>query len=444
MSHRYVKFCQPDKEAYLGAILSEPFETSQTYALYPFNGLARQLAPDLTPYSVAKPSSMEEIKALQAEHPHLQLVLCETDPVALSKILLDLLDYPSIRVLAPVTPHHFSKRPLFLISIPKAGTHLLFELARAMGYTDGISFNERLNGGSWYCLEYTNAHTRAKDFFIDTVRRAPFGNRHHPFPHTPALFNYRHPLDILVSEANYYHREGKTAFSGYLRARTLDERIKLLIQDPWLLDTLRERVGGFIPWLSFENVIPVSFEEMVGASGGSSEKFQEDLIWSLQLKLHVPGNPREFARKVFNIGSDTFREGQIGGYRKVLTDEHWKMIESLGVDFMSEFGYAADTIVSKRIDEFRKRPLVLEAVNFEQTPIGAEFDYLGHNIVRYQGWYYGIPFGMPFDFNSPDPAHMVAVSRAQTIQEVKAHIAAKVTAAPKARGIARWFSGPNP
>jgi hypothetical protein len=90
----------------------------------------------------------------------------------------------------------------------------------------------------WYCLESSNTHTSAHHLFLDIVHRSHFGNRLHPFPKSPVIFIYRNPLDIVVSEANYYHEDGKTAFSGYLNHLCFEERLIRLIDDPWLLGTI--------------------------------------------------------------------------------------------------------------------------------------------------------------------------------------------------------------
>ena len=132
--------------------------------------------------------------------------------------------------------------------------------------------------GLWYCLESSNTHTSAHHFFRDTVHRSHFGNRLHPFPKSPVIFIYRNPLDIVVSEANYYHEDGKTAFSGYLNHLCFEERLIRLIDDPWLLGTIMDRVAKFAAWLDFQNVVPVSFEELVGHEGGGSRKVQRKLI----------------------------------------------------------------------------------------------------------------------------------------------------------------------
>jgi hypothetical protein len=319
-------------------------------------------------------------------------LLSETDPVALSEQLLRLVDLKDGIVVAPRTRHAYDARPLFLISIPKAGTHLLYTLAQAFGYVAGVLCPEWPRPRHWYCVEYSNSHTRATDFFIDTVRRSPFGNRHHPFATSPALFIYRNPLDILVSEANYYHRDGNAIFGGYLRNKSFEERLLALIDDPWLFGSFRDRMAGFVPWLEFSNVVPVSFEELVGARGGGDDAVQRRLIWSLQLKLHVPGSPDAFAAQVFDTESATFNAGQIGSHREKLTGAAMQKFLQLPQDFMREFGYAAPDgerlRYPRRAEEFIRRSLTTAEDTFRDTPILIELGRDGRNIVRYRGRFY--------------------------------------------------------
>jgi hypothetical protein len=322
------------------------------------------------------------------------LVLAETDPTGLSQQLLGLVNLKNGIVVAPRTRHAYDARPLFLISIPKAGTHLLYALARAFGYDAGIICPEWPRPRHWYCVEYSNSHTRATDFFVDTVRRSPFGNRHHAFAVSPALFIYRNPLDILVSEANYYHRDGNAIFGGYLKNRSFEERLLTLIDDPWLFGTVRDRMAGFVPWLEFPNVVPVSFEALVGARGGGDDAVQRRLIWSLQLKLHVPGGPDAFASQVFDPESATFNAGQIGAHREKLGERALKRFLELPQDFMRALGYTAPDAAGSgrfpmRSEEFILRPLATAEEAFWDTPILIEAGCHGRNIVRYRGRFYG-------------------------------------------------------
>ncbi|MFC2040823.1 hypothetical protein ACFLTY_00675 [Chloroflexota bacterium] len=372
-----------------------------------------------------------DVSLFSSDSPTDATVLFAREAKALSSLLMEYLDLGQGTILAPVTERYYQKMPLFLISIPKSGTHLLYGLVEAFGYHRGIICPKNPMPGVWYCIEYSNSHTSARDFFIDTVRRSPFGNRDHPFTKSPAVFIYRNPLDIVSSEANYYHQDGKTVFYSYLNSKSFEERVLTLIDDRWLLGSIRDRIGNFIAWLDFQNVIPVSFEELVGPNGGGDLEVQTRLIWSLQLKLHVPGNPQQFADRVFNRESPTFSEGQIGSYRKYFTPEAYERFYALPQDFMTLLGYdSADrdtpVIIPRRTEEFRKRPLIFSEADFRNTPILIESNYLGCNIVKYRETYYGIPSGLqPGDLTKIGNTTLSLLYHADDLNSVKRKILLK-------------------
>lgn len=248
-------------------------------------------------------------------------------------------------------------------------------------------------GQTWYCIEYTNSHTVARDFFVDTVRRSPFGNRHNSFALSPTLFMYRHPLDILLSEAHYYHQEGKTIFAGWLDGLDFDERVSRLLNDNWLIGSLRERIVGYLPWLEFPNVISLSFEELIGAAGGGNDVDQLLLIWSIQLKLQIPGNSRDIASRIFNPDSATFRSGQLGAFKNNLPP---KVIDNFIIDnedILTKLGYSIDGTVCLPVNREirRKQGIKLSRVDYENMPLNIESNYLGCNLVRYSKKFYAIP-----------------------------------------------------
>lgn len=379
-----------EPDAYRTAVHELHAQGHCSLCVYPANALAEHVARHAREAGCEAQVGVPEPSAAGAASCH---VLTETDPAALSALLLRLIDLKSGVVIAPRTRHAYDARPLFLISIPKAGTHLLYSLAKVFGYDAGIICPDWPRPRQWYCVEYSNSHTRATDFFIETVRRSPFGNRHHPFATTPALFIYRNPLDILVSEANYYHRDGNMIFGGYLASRTFEERLLTLIDDPWLFGSFRDRMAGFVPWLEFPNVVPLSFEELVGARGGGDDAVQRRLIWSLQLKLHVPGKPDAFASQVFDPGSATFNAGQIGSHREKLGENAMRKFLQLPQDFMAALGYAPSAgngsgPYPRRAEEFIRRPLATAEESFRDTPILFETNFHGRSIVRYRGTFF--------------------------------------------------------
>jgi len=306
-----------------------------------------------------------------------------------SEKLLTYID-EDVKILAPITSHYCNNRPLFIISIPKSGTHLLFELARVLGYRGDVIMPAKLRGGSWYCLNRSDPHTSAKNFFIEMERTVPFGNRQHPFNRYPALFGYRNPMDVVVSEANFMHKRGMTAFYNYYYGLEFEERLLRWIQDDRLMGSIRDRMLEYAAWFEFPNVIPISFEELIGEKGGGDAEIQRKLIWSLQLKLHVPGRPEEYGAKVFNPDSYTFVKGAIGG-RKKMPPEALEKFMSLPQDFMEWFGYDSDSVVPKNAEKYRKRSLLIDGVDFSDTPIMYESDYCGCKIIRYKGRFYGVP-----------------------------------------------------
>ena len=404
-----MEFFEPDADSLLRTLAQAVGPHSVRVELRPFNQLAAEFVEKAT---VARGRSdsfctteedarvpiPESVSLRGAKDEPDVTVLCCSDEADLSCYLMECVDLDCRVILAPRTGRYFKCKPLFLISIPKAGTHLLYSLVEAFGYSEGLVCRDSPVPGKWYCLEFTNSHTSARDFFVDTVRRNPFGNRLHPFPWCPAVFIYRNPLDIVVSEANYYHKEGSTAFHGYLATRSFQERLVRLIDDPWLLGSIRKRVGNFVAWLDFPNVAPVSFEELVGQNGGGSERAQLRAIWSLQLKLHIPGSPQDFAGQVFDQSSPTFHKGLIGAYHNCFTDEAYRRFEALPQDFMEALGYPPDyrsqvCTVPVRVNEFARRALALSQADFDETPILIDRNYLSHTIVKYRGQFYGIAEG---------------------------------------------------
>ena len=417
---RKLLFAPPTVEGFREVLSPLCADGVQRVSLIGDNALADLLldADWMQDIRVERTASFDEMERVDSS----VILFTETRGEKLGHQLLSCLDRKTVLV-APVTEWHFSKKPLFLVSIPKAGTHLLYELASALGYHEGVEPPEFPIRQTWYCLEYSNSHTVAADFFVDTVRRSPFGNRHHSFMQSPTLFIYRHPLDILVSEAHYYHREGKTAFAGWLSQCDFQERLTRLLEDNWLLGSLRSRIGGFLPWLDFPNVIPFSFEELVGAEGGGSDEEQCDLIWSIQLKLQVPGNPEEFASRVFNSNSPTFRSGKIGEYQQHLSSPCIANFAKNNLDILQQLGYPDDGTLGLPVkkDTHRRRLISYSCTDYEGTPLTIESDFLGCNLVRFRGKIYAVPRALgSVAIERLSSAALAALPTAESLNEIKA------------------------
>jgi hypothetical protein len=433
-----LEFAEYTPAAFAAALLPQIAAGARRLRFRPYNDFARQVATLLTSHSLdlildadATAGEAALPSGIQAADPDRDpdlTVLCSGDSDHLAAQLLEYLDTDRCRLLAPITQYHFKSRPLFLISIPKSGTHLLYEFAHTLGYEHGFTCPILPDPGIWYFIQSEHSHTRATDFLGETPWHAPFANRHHPFVRSPALFIYRNPLDILISEANWYHQDGTNVFAGYFSGLSFEERLLKLIDDPWLLGTIRDRVGAFIAWLDLPNVIPVSFEEIVGSKGGGDATRQLRLIWSLQLKLQVPGAPAAFAKTIFNPNSPTFRAGQIGGYRTKLTPQAQRKFLALPQDFMTAYGYDGPDVehplaIPRHAERFRTRPLTVSAVDHAEAPIMLEHGYLEHNLVLFRGRVFALPWSLgPFDLPQAQPQQLANLLQGSDLNELKQRV----------------------
>ena len=317
------------------------------------------------------------------------LVINSDSSTDVSRVMHDCID-KKVAVIAPITEHHISNRTVFLMSIPKAGTHMLIRLLGLMGLERSPDRAPR--PGTW-CTQIGYKYHAPCHELLTNEWFNPQGR--HLFFRSPAIFVYRNPLDIAVSELDWFVKP-ENAFSGYLNCFTDDrERLSRLIADDSVMGNIRDRINKYTGWMNFEHVIPVSYEELVGASGGGEDTQQAHSIWALQLKLHVAGCPEEFGRQLYDPGSATFSKGKIGRHKESFTDEHWTALDTLPQDFMLALGYSKGSVTSSRVDEMLKRPLVVKQLSDEQlfTPKLVCESYLGWNIVEIAGQYFPVKQG---------------------------------------------------
>ncbi|HWG46196.1 MAG TPA: hypothetical protein VN688_25775 [Gemmataceae bacterium] len=293
------------------------------------------------------------------------LILLDTDADILSARLHALIDSPC-QIVAPITSRYYQNQSYFLLTMPKAGTHLLYELMRSFHIDDGGPAPPT-RAGHYHSLVHGHTHTTAIRFF-EELANYPRGGADHPFFAHPALFIYRNPMDVVVSETFYLTRKEKTPLAHYYTTFSDHERCQSLIAADPIIGCIRDRVRAYVAWPRLANVIPVSFEELIGRKGGGSDEVQQRTIWSLQLKLHVSGSPREHGEKLFNPGSWTFRQGTINSHREFFRAEHYEAFRCLNQDFMRELGYDMEDsfeagYLPRFVEAYRHRPLQLQTAS---------------------------------------------------------------------------------
>lgn len=295
-------------------------------------------------------------------------------------------------------------KPLFLIGIPKAGTHMLIKLVELLGYQPGIMLRDEPKSDHWYCVQGSNSHTPANDFFLSDGHKATDadasfhhgagGNRYHIFPTCPALFIYRHPLDILFSEANYYHLPQNTLWHGYLYGLSFRERINRLLYSP-LLGHFKDRLMQFQPWLEFPNVIPVSYEEIVGAKGGGCDTVQHNCIRNIINKLDLDAAPDTVVSRLYG-DSPTFHTGRIGRGVKYWRENFSSVPPGLQEEMnqlLDAFGYNNQENFSEISKTINDKPIILSTVDYSDKILSIDYNFFNYSIVKTQGHYLAIPHG---------------------------------------------------
>jgi predicted nucleic acid-binding Zn-ribbon protein len=181
---------------------------------------------------------------------------------------------------------------------------------------------------------------------------------------------------------------------------------------------------GFAPWMAFPNVLTLAFEDIVGAQGAGDDTIQQALIWSIQVRLALPGAPAEIADRLFDRASPTFRDGRIGAHRSAFTTPTLAEVTAAAARPLTAFGYAADgTLHSTLAETWRRRPVRIEPARFDNTPILIEPGYLGHGLVRYRGMFYAIPeTAENGELRDLSAAELAALPRAPDLHALRASL----------------------
>lgn len=266
------------------------------------------------------------------------VVVLHDDPALLQSVLDEYLDSSDVTLFCLKTAWYGQNRPVFLTSIPKSGTHLMFGLLESLGFARGSHSDAgHYAPGHYHPLTADFFHGPALKWF---TAQSLAGALSHPAMHHPICFGYRNPLDTLVSEADYYVQPRRTILPYYFGCLGARNRVIEELCRGSALDPVSVRMEQYLPWFRLPNVIPVAYEEVVGGKGEASDAVQRDLIWSLQLKLHVSGSPGEYVGRLYNTASSTYNVGRINRFRDTcLNDPAFLSRHPDVLEMVEAFGY---------------------------------------------------------------------------------------------------------
>ncbi|MFQ5527965.1 MAG: hypothetical protein ACE5GX_17120 [Thermoanaerobaculia bacterium] len=264
---------------------------------------------------------------------------------------------------------------LLLLSLPKAGTHLLSKAAAMLPGMQGsglhvdFSYMARFvddpdtvdprQTGEWsievqpgsvhyYGLrkmlqavcpgEYITSHLRYSRELVELSNELGYRT----------VYIVRDPRDLAVSLAFYIPSQPGHELFEFFSSLSPEERItRAIVGSPKAengvkrLRSLAHRLSKHAGWLHEPGVLTVRFEDLVGSRGGGSAERQSRTLSELCRQIGLKPEPVVIDRIGHELfgGTHTFRKGTIGDWKNHFSEYHLRLLEGDANHRIVEFGY---------------------------------------------------------------------------------------------------------
>ncbi|MGH2786471.1 MAG: sulfotransferase domain-containing protein [Actinomycetota bacterium] len=251
-------------------------------------------------------------------------------------------------------------------SIPKAGTHLLAALLKAL---PRMMFSGLQLTPNDYLSDTTStteeSHFDGRRFarLLASVRNGQFVIAHFPTrPELPPLLDaagfrsllmIRDPRDIAVSHCFYVRNQPRHPLHRRYTEELRTDKARLLASIVGLpgngapsLEDIGTRLDSFSAWLDKDDIHVCRFESLVGPSGGGSADLQRKEVEAVARRLNRQLSAEDLDRVAQGIWSRrtaTFRRGRIGDWRNHFSQEHKSAFKELAGRHLIDLGYERDT-----------------------------------------------------------------------------------------------------
>lgn len=248
--------------------------------------------------------------------------------------------------------------PVLCNSLPKSGTHLLLQILRALPgtrYFNGFiasvptrPYRERtLSKQVRMINRVAPREVMPAHLFYHPVIEMNLSRKH--FIH---FFIYRDPRDVIISDM--HHVTYRVPYHGLHslfvdECSSDDERITLAIKGAPThrkdieFPDIAARVERYKRWITHPDVLSVRFEELRGDS-------LPDLVRKIVLHYVTRSNQDVDVEAAVSASltaiaparSPTFRTGETGQWRKIMTDQQRRLVKEIAGSILIELGYEKD------------------------------------------------------------------------------------------------------
>ncbi len=266
-----------------------------------------------------------------------------------------------------------------IISIPKAGTHML--TATLNSFPKLMSSQRHIRMPDVADIEKTLLNE--DEFFVpdvvklkaalNKIRKGQFGSAHFFYNRDvegvlknldfKIIFVIRDPRDIVVSQYKYISNLKRHPYHDFFleQLKTPEAQLRACIEGIKGADVYRKNNGlkfmsndfagiadklrAYGGWLDSPIVQTVSFEKLRGLAGGGDDATRIEGFNSIAKHINRE-MPEERLIKLLGASkttkSATFRKGTIGEWRKYFKEEHVELFKELGGDLLIEYGYESN------------------------------------------------------------------------------------------------------
>jgi len=216
----------------------------------------------------------------------------------------------------------FSEPEYAILTIPKGGTYLSRKLVTLIG-DDPNHIVDHLN---------------EKNVKLPWV----YENR-------KIIILIRDPRDILVSQINWI-REGCTWWPTGYYIPNYFQNLTYSDQIFWMINFPKEHIGlkEYLEWarevIENKHATIIKFEDLIGTNGGGNSTLQLNAISSLLELLGYEYSEERVAKIASSLfgGTETFRKGNIGNWKKHFKNNHKVLFEEKFGEFLRYFDYEKD------------------------------------------------------------------------------------------------------
>jgi hypothetical protein len=243
-------------------------------------------------------------------------------------------------------------------AMPKSGSHLLIQVL--LGLTKIGPF---VDPGLPPLTRSANNRNLPEESVLANLHRIASGDivyaylhAHEPYlgelsrPNVAALFIYRDPRDVIVSQIFYAldMHKGHGMHRYYSeKLKSMEERINAAINGVQTasaqLSPIRAKYDNYLGWLKQASVLSLSFEDLVLDRQAALNKILDHMAAS----GFSPQPPRPQALAALEAAivpraSGTFRKGQPGEWKQHFTEQNKQNFKAATGDLLQTLGYEKD------------------------------------------------------------------------------------------------------